>query len=443
MEAFGATRIVCSFTLAVTAWAVSAGTPAAMADTTELRPVSDHVAGWTPVRADAAWAAIDDEVLAGQAVPQTDRIRARSGRRISVVDLESPALAEGDVATELTGHFFARTGKHTRLRIKLTTAGKVLSRDRLRQKSRAKWRRLPTVKVADDTDLSQLRIAFRASNRRKAEVRAAYGKVKTAVPAEEPPGQEPPTGEPPVDPPAEEPPVEEPPAEERPRAGLSVFGSTTTIRPDQPLPTGGSRAADLLGAQNEFESFQVAVEARDEPINGLTMEVAGALKGPGTSTIDTSDITIYREEFYEVSAAAGKPRSSRKGGEGLWPDALIPERDPYYGEDRAAFPVSIPSGKKEIAWIDVFIPAGAAAGLYQGELLVRDTGGTVGRIPIRTRVSSFRDALDLNPQERVLDDATRIFPVPRSSWQPSGAIPKPRRTGSSTTSTRAPRLRTE
>ena len=115
----------------------------------------------------------------------------------------------------------------------------------------------------------------------------------------------------------------------------------------------------------------MVVDAINGPIDNLEIEATGALVGPEGATIPTDDMTIYREEFYEVSAAAGKPRSSRQGGEGLWPDALIPERDPYYGENRAAFPIDVAAGDKEIAWeSDVFVAAGAPAGEYTGELEV-------------------------------------------------------------------------
>jgi hypothetical protein len=363
MKAFGVTRPVLGPVVAGVATLALLGTAStASATRSELRPVSDHLAGWTPVQADALFSAIDEEVTAGQ-TPTSDLIKPRTSSRVTILELDQPTVPEGEVPSALTGYFFGKTGHRTRLEVQLRSAGTIVSRTTLQPNSPAKWYQLSTPNP-ERADLGRLQLVFRASRMRRAEVRAAYAKVITKAPGEEPPDE--PGG-----------------------ADVSVFGSTTTIRPDQATPSGGRNAAALVAAQNEFESFQVVVEATDGPIDGLDMELTGALDGPGPAQIDTSDVTIYREEYYEVSAADGKPRSSRKGGEGLWPDALIPEVDPYYGEDRAAFPIDIDSGEKEIAWIDVFIPADTPAGIYQGILRISDANGELARVPVKTRVSSF------------------------------------------------------
>jgi hypothetical protein len=339
------------------------GAGSAAASTEELRPVSDLVRGWTPVHARAAWAAIDDRVTAGERVPPADRIKAKSGRRTTVVNLDNPVVPEGEVPTGLTAHFFARTGKRTHLDIKLLSGRQSISRGSLTPGTQAGWYKMDTSGI-DQIDLTNLRLTFRASHKRRTEVRAAYVKLVTTPQGDPDPVPEPASGE------------------------VSVFGSTTTIRPDQATPAGGTTSAKLIAARNEFESFQVVI-APNDTLQGARLELAGALTGPSGATIDPGNITIYREEYYEVSAEDGKPRSSRTGGEGRWADALIPERDPYYGEDRAAFPVDIAAGDKLIAWVDVFVPADAVPGSYTGELRVADSNGDVAKVPIKVQVSNF------------------------------------------------------
>lgn len=363
MEAFGdiARHVLRPVATGATTIALLCGATTATAATSNLRPVSDQLTGWTPLKAETVWSAIDDEVAAGQPVPKGDRISAESGRRVTTVNLSQPSIPEGEVSTKLTANYFAKTGRRTKLKVDLKAGAIVLSRGTIKPRSRARWYKLATTEL-EGVDLSNVRLTFRAMRKRNAQVRAAYVGLSTSIPGG--PGPD-------------------------PSAAVSVYGSTTTIRADQASPTGGKQGANLVAARNEFESFQVVVEATDGAIDGLEMELGGALSGPGGATIAPSNVTIYREEYYEVSAADGKPRSSRKGGEGLWADALIPERDPYYGEDRAAFPVDVASGKKTIAWIDVFVPANATPGVYQGEIRITDANGEVAMVPVKTRVSTF------------------------------------------------------
>ena len=165
---------------------------------------------------------------------------------------------------------------------------------------------------------------------------------------------------------------------------VSVHGSTTVIRPDRTTPA-GTASADLVAARNEFESFQVAIEGGAGRDN-VRMSLAGdGLAGPGGARIPASDLTVYREAPYHVTFA-----SDGEGEPGDWYDALIPERDPYYGEDRNAFPYDIAAGGKLVAWVDVLVPIDAPAGAYAGHLRVTEDGGpALARIPIRLRVLDY------------------------------------------------------
>ena len=165
---------------------------------------------------------------------------------------------------------------------------------------------------------------------------------------------------------------------------VSVHGSMTVIRPDRTTPPGKSKAM-LVAARNEFESFQVAVEG-GRGRDGVRVSLGGELTGPGGATIPGANVTLYREAAYHVAFA-----SDREGEAGDWYDALIPEVDPYYGEDRRAFPVDIPADGKLVVWVDILVPRSAPAGLYRGDLLVTQDGGdsTLATIPIRVTVLDY------------------------------------------------------
>jgi hypothetical protein len=165
---------------------------------------------------------------------------------------------------------------------------------------------------------------------------------------------------------------------------VSAFNSLATIRSDQALPPGGSASAQISAAGNEFESFQIAVQAGSAALSGVRVDAGQPLRGPGGATIPASNLTIYREADYRVSQ-----RSDGEGATGNWPDALIPERDPIYGENRNAFPIDLAAGQKIAAWIDVLVPNGAPAGDYTGSILVSGGGGTVAEVPVQVTVYGF------------------------------------------------------
>jgi hypothetical protein len=165
---------------------------------------------------------------------------------------------------------------------------------------------------------------------------------------------------------------------------VTAFDSLATIRSDRALPSGGSGSARISAAGNEFESFQVAVQAGSAPLAGIRVDPGRTLRGPNGATIPPTNLTIYREADYYVTQ-----RSDGEGATGNWPDALIPERDAFYGEDRNAFPVDLAAGQKVAAWIDVLVPPPPRRGTYRGSVLVSDSSGLVARIPLVVRVRGF------------------------------------------------------
>lgn len=165
---------------------------------------------------------------------------------------------------------------------------------------------------------------------------------------------------------------------------VAAFDSLTTIRSDRPLPPGGSARAHISAAGNEFESVQVAVQAGPVPLSGVRVDPGRILRGPGGTTLPTSALKIYREVEYQVSQ-----RSDREGGVGNWPDALVPEVDSFYGEDRSAWPVNLPPGARATAWIDVLVPPHQRAGIYRGSIVVSDASGWRDRVPFELRVRGF------------------------------------------------------
>ncbi|MEX2237732.1 MAG: hypothetical protein WEB00_09380 [Dehalococcoidia bacterium] len=155
---------------------------------------------------------------------------------------------------------------------------------------------------------------------------------------------------------------------------LEAVGSVVTVKPGEAVPcNGASQSMNLRAARNEFESFQVVIQAGGAALNGVRV-TATALTGPG-GTIPAGNLTIYREKYYDVT----QPSDLQEGGTGLWPDALIPQKDYIYGETRnafshAGFDLDIAAGENRVAWIDVLVPRNQAAGDYSGQINVQADG---------------------------------------------------------------------
>jgi hypothetical protein len=145
------------------------------------------------------------------------------------------------------------------------------------------------------------------------------------------------------------------------------------IRPDAAPRT--VRGAAIAAAKNEFEAFQIVVTG---PATGVSAQ-ASSLTGPGT----ISDVKLYREALIEL----WRP-SAADGATGRFPDALVPDVDDVVGEKRNAFPFDVPAGESRAIWVEVHVPAGAAAGAYSGAVTIRSADGDTA-VPVALNVWDF------------------------------------------------------
>lgn len=186
------------------------------------------------------------------------------------------------------------------------------------------------------------------------------------------------------------------PAWSEPRIQLTAFSSGVRIGITGELQ--GKDRAEIACAQNEVESFQAVVTARSGNLRGVEAEVT-SLRGE-RGEIPADRILLFREEFVRVRYSS--PRATEAPG--LFPDPLIPFRDPYTGE-----PVRVPQWDDENApkhrfgaagfdlwqdqhqplWIDVSVPADAPAGVYTGEIRVRARNAESVSLPIQLTVWDF------------------------------------------------------
>lgn len=175
-------------------------------------------------------------------------------------------------------------------------------------------------------------------------------------------------------------------------SNIALSGPLVKLRQDSGSPSGVYGAAScitVMATQNEFQSFQVHVEAPTGGYSALNITMSSLVKstGPGGNyTIPApdathTDIVVYREAYIHVTTISA-PSSIFYGSTGYYPDPLVPAIDPYYHQTTGAFPVSVAANQNQSAWIDVYIPQNAPSGWYQGTVSISNSSTTLATMPV-------------------------------------------------------------
>jgi len=163
-------------------------------------------------------------------------------------------------------------------------------------------------------------------------------------------------------------------------SSIWVTGPLAKVHPDTATP-GSIHWAEVASARNEFQSFQVHVQASSSPI-ALNITVSDLVNAQTSTHIPaSSNVIIYREAYLNITKL-----SDLNSTGGLVPDPLIPAVDPYYHQTRNAFPFTIPANRTQSVWIDIFTPTAAPSGYYTGTITVSNGATALATLPIRLKV---------------------------------------------------------
>lgn len=149
----------------------------------------------------------------------------------------------------------------------------------------------------------------------------------------------------------------------------------------------GSICPTIYGTQNEFIQEQIHVFGGASGITNLSVAVSNLCKttGPGTNSCisaASTDIIVYREYYMNLPHLSGNAANpSLYPSPGLFPDAIVPAKDPYYHQTTNGFPVNVSANQMQSVWIDVHVPPSAASGFYSGTITVSGNGGTLAVLP--------------------------------------------------------------
>jgi len=168
---------------------------------------------------------------------------------------------------------------------------------------------------------------------------------------------------------------------------LTVWTTDPLTRVQPTDPPGTLTSAAIKAARNEYEAFQVVVTApASSALSGVNVAVSDLV---GPSTLPKSAIALYREHYVPVRVQSAQVNNGwfAPHPPGDWPDALIPATVP--GGTYQSFPFSVPAGRNQPVWIEVYVPKGTPAGTYTGAVTVTAQGVPPVTIPLTLTVWGF------------------------------------------------------
>ena len=132
-------------------------------------------------------------------------------------------------------------------------------------------------------------------------------------------------------------------------------------------------------ARNEYESFQVICVG---PLDGIDVAVALPPSLAGAAPLPLLHSTLY------YANSAGNV-SDCTAAQGLWPDALVPFKDPFVGEPRNRT-TAIAEHQSRGFWVDFFMPPGAPSGTFEGGAVTVSAAGLAPLVlPYKLKVRNF------------------------------------------------------
>jgi hypothetical protein len=172
---------------------------------------------------------------------------------------------------------------------------------------------------------------------------------------------------------------------------LSVWTESVATKVQPTTAPGASTALTLEGARGAYEAGQIVIRASGAALANVNLS-ASDLTGNG-HVIPAANVTLFREYFQDFTGVPDMGGSlpvpaSSPTGDGRLPDALLPFVDPYSGAPVGA-PFAVGAGLNQPVWMEVLIPADAAAGTYSGQVTVTATGQAPVAVPVTLTVWGF------------------------------------------------------
>ncbi len=167
------------------------------------------------------------------------------------------------------------------------------------------------------------------------------------------------------------------PAAEQPFAVLP-FSSLCKVFRDEPLLTAPTQAspAKIEVARNEYESLQAVVVPLWADLDGLSVEVQPLEHSGGGPALGAEQISVRPVGYVEIGAPEYNWYVEKVG---WYPDVLLPNEALDVSAEQDAQPF----------FITVHAPEDQPAGLYRGDIVLKDASGHERALPLEVEVWDF------------------------------------------------------
>jgi hypothetical protein len=156
---------------------------------------------------------------------------------------------------------------------------------------------------------------------------------------------------------------------------------------------GSGTTVTISCARGEYCAFQVATQAPAGGLSNINFSVSNLTESGGAS-IPSMDLIRYREQYITVQQhspinSGGGPPNLPITNQNTFPDPLVPFIDPATGlpptsgATFVATPTNLGTGHNVVFWVDIYVPRGTNAGVYDGTYTVSsDQGSVTGQINV-------------------------------------------------------------
>lgn len=124
----------------------------------------------------------------------------------------------------------------------------------------------------------------------------------------------------------------------------------------------------LHSAGNDYQSFQIILNANEKDIHGLSAKILDDLKNKNGDVLSKENVQLRYAYYHYVSEPSDKTCAK-----GFYPDALVPLEK---GEDGMGAPLQVLKGNNFPIWITVYTPSGMEKGVYTGRVAISGNDGS-------------------------------------------------------------------
>ncbi len=175
----------------------------------------------------------------------------------------------------------------------------------------------------------------------------------------------------------------------------------------------------IFGAKNEVVNFDLVLEAATSAASSVSVSL-GELDGPSGAVLHYKaasgdalfnwvgrEIELFYVRYLEIKGLSAfccqkdderqipeklrRPYDSYGIGTGTWTDR--PDHNKHYPDIAVPLELTptfnVAAAQNQSVWVDIYIPTGSPAGLYTGNLLVKENGTTTRTIPVELTVRNF------------------------------------------------------